>query len=485
MSRSTTDTKVIKFDKLLPNPWQNICFGREEYDQSLLDKLVRSIQENTFWLGIRVRPHATRRGFYELVFGHHRVRAAAKCGLTQAEFIVVELTDEQMLIELMHENAKDASADYANRRHVVEVGGVMILALYYLLVAEQGGDPELGNVTQLELGVTNQQLNQTIARTKLGGVGENIVTFYLKKHHNPIPNVALKLALQTIKADVDLGQRIVRAAESRFDAWLAEREAKAQADAETAREREREAREGAANDAVEAERLEKEHEEAERQREEEQHSRDEAVAKAKRELDALVEKAKKDSTIDHRAVNLFKKANHAEAFLNAVKQFDPELGQQAVLRAQQMDCAKWIIETQRNEAGNLTPNLVKSAVREYAHRDMALQEQVRREHEARVLNIQRLLNAVKKNLDKTRGNLAELLTVVATLNEATPEARKQTRAEIDRERTQVLEKARSVLSMIDKLFPGGARRKRKSQEAPVALAQLPAPARPATVRTVH
>lgn len=90
----------IKLKDLLPNPYRN--FKINPLDEVRIEKLVESISATSLWKNVSVRKN--KDGKYEIVFGHHRVRAAILAHVVEAEFSVEDLTDTQMLERMSRDN---------------------------------------------------------------------------------------------------------------------------------------------------------------------------------------------------------------------------------------------------------------------------------------------------------------------------------------------------------------------------------------------
>jgi len=58
-------------------------------------KLVRNIERTGRYEPIVVRPHPKRKGYYQIINGHHRVRALAKLGRQQADCVVWDVDDAE------------------------------------------------------------------------------------------------------------------------------------------------------------------------------------------------------------------------------------------------------------------------------------------------------------------------------------------------------------------------------------------------------
>ena len=107
MDASLPKIEGVPLASIIPNPFR----GLDEYPyvERKLEALQASIEAVGLWEGVIARRKGDR---YELAFGHHRIEAARRLKLKEAGLIVRELTDEQMLQFLGHENMEDYNADF-------------------------------------------------------------------------------------------------------------------------------------------------------------------------------------------------------------------------------------------------------------------------------------------------------------------------------------------------------------------------------------
>jgi len=92
----------IKLSDILPNPKRDL--KRNPLDKKKVAELVQSIAETGFWENVVVRKSPTQKGKYELAYGHHRWAAAVQAGVTEADFIVKDLSNKVMHQIMLREN---------------------------------------------------------------------------------------------------------------------------------------------------------------------------------------------------------------------------------------------------------------------------------------------------------------------------------------------------------------------------------------------
>src|SRR5262245_56106950 len=105
----------IKLKDLEPNPFRNI----KEYPikKDKVKSLVKSINDTTFWDNIVVRESPTKKGKYEVAYGHHRLMALqhiyGKNSRHEVDIPKRDLSDEMMLKIMANENAAMWTMDTA------------------------------------------------------------------------------------------------------------------------------------------------------------------------------------------------------------------------------------------------------------------------------------------------------------------------------------------------------------------------------------
>ncbi len=80
----------IALNKLVAHPDNANRMSRASYR-----KLVRHIKETGRYEPLVVRPHPDRRGFYQIINGHHRCEALRELGRARAQAVVWDVDDEQ------------------------------------------------------------------------------------------------------------------------------------------------------------------------------------------------------------------------------------------------------------------------------------------------------------------------------------------------------------------------------------------------------
>lgn len=87
-------------------PWDNGGKGqpRKHFDQAALEQLADSIRGAGFIGSIVVRPIAGRQGYFEILGGHRRTRAAELAGLREVPATVKDLSDQQARLFVLLDN---------------------------------------------------------------------------------------------------------------------------------------------------------------------------------------------------------------------------------------------------------------------------------------------------------------------------------------------------------------------------------------------
>ncbi len=92
----------IDIKRILPNPHRDLNLNPLRNDQ--VAKLVESIQRTGFWDNLVVRKHPNKSGYYELAYGHNRMAAVTKAGITEVDLPVRDLSDWDMYLCMVDEN---------------------------------------------------------------------------------------------------------------------------------------------------------------------------------------------------------------------------------------------------------------------------------------------------------------------------------------------------------------------------------------------
>jgi hypothetical protein len=87
---ATTQIRPISLDKLVPHPGNPNRMSRANFG-----KLVQNIERTGRYEPLVVRPCPGRRGFFQIINGHHRCEALRQLGHETAETVVWNIDDEQ------------------------------------------------------------------------------------------------------------------------------------------------------------------------------------------------------------------------------------------------------------------------------------------------------------------------------------------------------------------------------------------------------
>ena len=117
----------VPLDRILPNPFQ----ARQTFDA--IDELAEAIRVQGFVSRLRLRPHPEHPGYFQLVYGERRLRAAAAAGLGEVPCEIAEHSDAEMIEIGLTENIQRRDLDPLEEAHalqtIIDAGGYTIRGL--------------------------------------------------------------------------------------------------------------------------------------------------------------------------------------------------------------------------------------------------------------------------------------------------------------------------------------------------------------------
>jgi ParB/RepB/Spo0J family partition protein len=84
------ELKTIAINKLAAHPGNPNVMSKDKFR-----KLIRNIERTGYIEPIVVRPHPNKKGKYQIINGHHRVKALEKLGQKQADCVIWDVDNEQ------------------------------------------------------------------------------------------------------------------------------------------------------------------------------------------------------------------------------------------------------------------------------------------------------------------------------------------------------------------------------------------------------
>lgn len=97
---------ILKLKDILSNPFRDL--KANPLIEEKIVGLMESINLTGFWENVVVRKNAD--GKYELAYGHHRLAAALRAGIVEADFIVKKFDDAKMIQVMDNENRETYGA---------------------------------------------------------------------------------------------------------------------------------------------------------------------------------------------------------------------------------------------------------------------------------------------------------------------------------------------------------------------------------------
>lgn len=102
--------QIIAIEKLVAHP-----DNPNKQSKVNFDKLVRNIERTGKYEPLIVRPHPERKGYFQLINGHHRCKALEQLGRKEANVIVWDVDDEQTDILLATLNRLGGSDELSKK----------------------------------------------------------------------------------------------------------------------------------------------------------------------------------------------------------------------------------------------------------------------------------------------------------------------------------------------------------------------------------
>ncbi|MFH1614666.1 MAG: ParB/RepB/Spo0J family partition protein [Planctomycetota bacterium] len=102
--------KSIELAKLIEHPENT-----NRMNKSTFEKLVRHISRSGFYEPVIVRTHPVQEGFFEIINGHHRVKALHKLGCTVVDCVLWEVDDNDTRLLLATLNRLCGKDDVHNK----------------------------------------------------------------------------------------------------------------------------------------------------------------------------------------------------------------------------------------------------------------------------------------------------------------------------------------------------------------------------------
>jgi acylphosphatase len=93
---------LVKVSRIEPNPFRDL--EADPLDRTKIEALKISIGTSFFWDNIMAREHPTKKGYFQLAYGHHRITAVSELGIEEIDIPVKPLDDATILIVMANEN---------------------------------------------------------------------------------------------------------------------------------------------------------------------------------------------------------------------------------------------------------------------------------------------------------------------------------------------------------------------------------------------
>lgn len=186
---SKTPYKILPLQKIEPNPSQ----PRQDFDQAELQALADSIAANGLVQPLTVRE--TETGYYQIIAGERRWRAARLAGLREVPVVIMEADDKKTMELAMVENLQRQDLN-----PVEEAMGYQSLMQNYGLtqeqVAEKVGKSRPAIANALRLLALPEEILEKIREKKLSaGHGKALLSLPAGKEQSRIAQMVMALDL--------------------------------------------------------------------------------------------------------------------------------------------------------------------------------------------------------------------------------------------------------------------------------------------------
>ena len=136
MQSRRTVQRNVPVERIRPNPFQ----ARRTF--AGIDELAQAIRAHGFFSRLRVRPDPVDAGYFQLVYGERRWRAARAAGLTEIPCEVAEQSDEELieigLLENIQREDLNPIEEAQTLRHLIEQRGYSVRRLAERLGKSKG-----------------------------------------------------------------------------------------------------------------------------------------------------------------------------------------------------------------------------------------------------------------------------------------------------------------------------------------------------------
>lgn len=184
------------------NPHRDLV--RNPVSEEQITKLVESINRTGFWDNLVIRPHPEVANRYQLAYGHNRLAACVRAGITEVDLPVRELADYDMLCCMIDENNTQQSI---TPKIIFEnVTAALMLAEKLLLSTENVNDfnkfvktPRLPDMEAVNFWRNNEYEK---AKSAISESGDGLGVFFIKQFMpSPPHNDTLQSVIDSYYAD--------------------------------------------------------------------------------------------------------------------------------------------------------------------------------------------------------------------------------------------------------------------------------------------
>ena len=198
--------QMIKIERILPNPMRDLEIYPIHRDR--IEQLEASYREGDFGTIIPVRPHPTRKGYYQQACGHHRVAAMQAEGKPLDILCRVNFFDDDEMASIM---VRENMNNYGNNPEAVadSVAAICKVLMFWMFLARDYS--HLSEISERCADIFESRKAFDVAKGQLvarRSIGEPLITDFFGKgaYDSPLKRPQVESGLASLHATGKMGE---------------------------------------------------------------------------------------------------------------------------------------------------------------------------------------------------------------------------------------------------------------------------------------